>query len=174
MLRRIIEEEKKQGKQYGNDTVLHSIPRPKWYGPEAPQQPKPNEDIRGEFIKFITDILETKEGLEAIEKVTVVRFSSPGVFEIEVHSRWDSEDLQPNISYDMIVLLAKEMIDGGLTREEGITLGGGEDFVVHITTYSALGEYRYQSDTDYETLTKLNNKQMSYEEWVTAANAGFR
>jgi hypothetical protein len=53
-------------------------------------------------------------------------------------------------------------------------LGGGDDFIIHITTYSANGDYRYQSDTDFDTLMKLHDKQITYEEWVVASNAGFR
>lgn len=159
-----------------------TLPPPPTNTPEPTATPKPTntpsqpsksvEDVQKDIIGLITKYLESGELL--IEKVAVVRFGDPGVFEIEVNNAMMARDNQPDLSYDMIAALAKMFIDGGLTRDKAITLGGGDDFVIRITTYSADGNYRYQSDTNYETLEKIYNKQISYEEWVAAANADFR
>jgi hypothetical protein len=56
-----------------------------------------------------------------------------------------------------------------------LTLGDAYGtFTIDLTTYSIMNEYRFKSATDYEALTQITDRAMSYEEWVAVANAGFR
>ncbi len=150
---------------------LTNTPRPT--DTEIPTSTQSIEEIRQKFLEMTIEFLERGEGMEDIESVSLVRFGEPGLLEIEVKSEYASRDRQPELSYTIISFLATAL-GGGLERESLLKLGGGDDFTIHITTYSTNGDYRYQSDTNYETLMKVKNKQISYVEWVAAANAEFR
>ena len=128
--------------------------------------------IQNKFIEQMNDILERGEGLEEIDGVNLVRFNEDGLFEIEVRSIYSSQDNQPDLSYKIISFLA--VIFKSWDRENANILAGEHDFAIHITTYSADGDYRYQSTTDFETLQKVANKAISYEEWKSFAGADFK
>jgi hypothetical protein len=129
------------------------------------------EDVRAEFISAVIDVLENGEGLEDIETVTLVRFRN-GALDIEIRTIWASRDNQPIVSYNIISFLAPAFEN--VTDEQCARLFGSEQPVVHITSYSTDGDYRYESVTTIETLRRVAQKSISYEEWVAAANAGFR
>ncbi len=100
------------------------------------------------------------------------RFPDDQTLEIELKLRWASQDRQPIASYNVV-----NMIAGGLLIEEGMELLDMMKITsptIKITTYSTDGGYRYKSETSFETLQKIFNKSISYEEWISAANAGFR
>jgi len=121
----------------------------------------------------------TIEGLQELilgytetESINVIR---PGkeAFEIEVKTMWASKDSQPDVSFEIIKILAD--VFGNTTETQLLNFIDGEvdNFSVIITTYSTDGDYKYQSRTYYDTLIKLYNKRLSYEEWVQESSADF-
>ena len=130
------------------------------------------EKGRKEFIELTTNFLENGEGLEEIEKINLLRFNDAGVLEIEILAVYSSQDNQPFISYKIIAWLATAWTP--LPEDYFNLISGGESFAVQITSYSSDGDYPYQSVTNYETLQLLENKEISYEEWVSASNGGFK
>ena len=144
--------------------------------PVITQIPTPTlsiEEHRQNVLNEIIKYLENKDNIFEVESVSAVRFNAPGILEIEVKTIYSAQKNQPDISYRIISNLSPVFIDS-IKKERLFWLGGGDDFVIHITTYSSDGHYRYQSDTNYETMEKIKNKQISYEEWIAASNAGFR
>jgi hypothetical protein len=132
------------------------------------------ENIRHDLVSQTKLILENGEGLEDIETVNLVRLAD-GNLEIEVQCIWASRDRQPALSYDIITFLAAafKVFD----EPDYPTLKyifGSDDPRILITTYSTDNDYRYQSSTDANTLFDVKDKSISYEEWVAAADAGFR
>lgn len=131
----------------------------------------PQADKTIETIIHI-DIEDMLEKLEDVETVTTVRPGSESL-EIELRTQWASKDRQPDVSYEAIRLLAN--VFGGASEDIALMFVAGhpEHFSVLLTTYSVDGDYKYSSLTYYDTLVKLNNKQITYDEWVNEANAGF-
>jgi hypothetical protein len=126
------------------------------------------EEIRADFIGIMVDVLERHF---EIDRVNMARFDH-GVFEMELYTGLAARDSQPPISYGVVQTLAAALADW---EDRNIAaLAGGSDFSFNLTTYSTDGDYRYQSETDLETLRKVNQRAISYEEWVEASGAGFR
>jgi hypothetical protein len=117
----------------------------------------------------IADMLEDVDG---VDSVTMVR---PGVvsLEIELRTMWASKDKQPNVSFEAIQMLA--IVFGGTSEDRALLLvtTNQQHFSILLTTYSVDGDYKYSSLTYYDTLVKLYNKQITYDEWVNEAKAGF-
>ena len=127
-----------------------------------------DEDIRASLIdKFI----KVFEDADFIDYVNMMRFQA-GTFELELQTHFHSKDSQPDVSYVMVKGLAG--VFGNQDEAMRQILFGTNDIYVKIVTYSASGDYRYESLTDLETLEKINQKAISYEEWVSASSAGFR
>lgn len=125
------------------------------------------------LLNLVIEILENGEGLEDVGFVNLVRFGEPGVLEIEVKSIFASKSNQPPLSFEIIRFLAEVFTK--TTKDSLLSVaGGGDEFIVHITTYSEGNNHRYQSETTYDLLAKVANKSISYDEWMTEANAGFR
>jgi len=117
-----------------------------------------------EWVKEFSDwFIEETESIPGVDRVDLFRVVN-GVMEVELSTSVLSEDYQPRVSWDVVSAFS------GFVAEEI----ENDSFVLSLKTYSGLGEYRYQSETDYDTFLKLNNRTMSYDEWVEAANAGFR
>lgn len=128
------------------------------------------------------DAAETlKGGIEAmieimladdIETINLIRFND-NELQIELKNRWSSRDMQPDISYKAI-----QWISTFTTRwEEGDSSwrrAFPDGFSVDLQTYSATGGYPYHSYTTFQTLRDVNEKKISYQEWVEAAQAGFK
>ena len=121
---------------------------------------------------FPTALANILEGVDGVESVTMVR---PGVLslEIELKTMWASEAKQPNVSFNAIQKLA--IVFGGNSEDWGLLFvtTHQQHFSILLTTYSVDGDYKYSSLTYYDTLVKLYNKQMTYDEWVNEAKAGF-
>ena len=168
------------------DTSIDSEPPPTLtLSPTNTQQPTPTpkptskptetpvaltrEDVHAEFTKII---IETLEDIDDIELINLVRFDENGILEIEFSTIWASDDSQPDASYLAIKFLAAlfSMID----QEDARKLTGGPGLSIHIVTYSSNGNYRYESLTPFDVLQQIEQKKISYDEWVKAANAGFR
>lgn len=107
-----------------------------------------------------------------VKSVNLARIND-GQIQIEVGLKWASEDRQPPISYDIISGFSEILIGAGVTEDKANLLTDGKPFAISLVTYSSSGDYRYQSITDYATLKKIYDKSISYDEWVTAAKAGF-
>jgi hypothetical protein len=119
---------------------------------------------------ILADVVDILESLDDVEAVNLARFDH-GALEIELQTVWASQDSQPDVSYTIIRLLSTMFGDIPQYKLGALTSGL---FQIHLVTYSTDGDYRYESLTDLETLNKVLNKEISYEEWLTAANAGFR
>jgi len=118
------------------------------------------------------DIAGMLEKLGDVETVTTVRAGSESL-EIELRTQWASQDRQPDVSYEAIRSLA--IVFGGASEDKDLLFvaGNPQHFSILITTYSVDGEYKYSSLTYYDTLVKILNKQITYDEWVKASGAGF-
>lgn len=142
--------------------------------PPAPtdteSSPQTVEEIGRELLDLTTEFVE---GVDGVEAVNLMRFKD-GSLDIELRTMWASKDRQPDVSFDVIRLIAEGFIQGGFSESGLLKLTGGDSFSVHLVTYSTDGDYRYESETDYETLQQLESLAISYDEWVAAANAGFR
>jgi hypothetical protein len=131
-----------------------------------PQADKTIEAI----INFdISGMLET---LGDVETVTTVRAGSESL-EIELRTKWASQDRQPDVSYVAIRMLA--VVFGGASEDKALLFVSGtpQHFSILLTTYSVDGGYKYSSLTYYDTLVKINNKQITYDEWVKESGASF-
>lgn len=142
--------------------------------PPAPtnteEAPQTAEDIGKELLELTAQFVEDVYGVEA---VNLIRFKD-GRLEIELRTKWASRDRQPDVSFDVIRLIAEGFIKGGFSETDLLKLTSGDSFSVYLVTYSTDGDYRYESETDFETLQQLDDLAISYDEWVAAANAGFR
>jgi hypothetical protein len=148
-----------------------STPRPT--NTRAPTRtPTPTRDI----VQFRQDLaslyaLALPKGISDIETVNMVRIAN-GRFEIEVKTKWASQDRQPIVSRDIIQFFAGSFIPN-FSATEAANIADSDKFTLYLVTYSTDGDYRYESTTDYDTLVKVKNMTISYDEWVAASNAGF-
>jgi hypothetical protein len=148
------------------EVVVTATPRPTRRPTATPERTM--EDWQSEMAEAIISDLE---GFSDVERVNLVRWDE-GLLEIEVQTQWASRDNQPEVSWTIIATFAEPLAD--MSEGQRMALTGSEDLTVKLTTYSTDGDYRYRSETDFSTLVKLKNRSMSYDEWVQAANAGFR
>lgn len=126
------------------------------------------EEYRAEFQSAIIDDLEV---FDDVDRVSTARLGD-GVIYIELNTTWHSRDQQPPVTWEIITFMADAFSESTpLSRE---TIAGVDNFTLHLATYSADNRYRYQSETDHETLAMLANRQLTFEEWAQAADAGFR
>lgn len=148
------------------EKVVTATPRPTTAPTPAPARSM--EDVQADLAGAIVSDLEK---LDDVERVNLARFDT-GLLEIELSTIWAGDDMQPEVSWKIINLLADPLAQ----TEPGqrLNLTGSEELTIHLTTYSTFGDDRYQSETDYATMVKLANRSLSYEEWVQVANAGFR
>lgn len=127
------------------------------------------EERRLQFTQIMaTAILEL---VADVESVSMARIENDR-FEVELQTRWASRDRQPAVSYDVIRLIAGLMAN--VPADELTILMDDSLFSVYLVTYSTDGEYRFMSTTDYDTLKRINDLAISYEEWLDLSNAGFR
>lgn len=128
------------------------------------------DDIRAEVLAQFTNA-----GFLAAtntDTADLARFRD-GVLELEYRARFASRDSQPDVSWRIVQLVAAFFGSGSFTPVTTAILASGESFSVRISTYSALGDYRYSSMTTYDQLVAIAGKQMSNAEWVAASGAGF-
>lgn len=136
--------------------------------PTLTATPAPSVDeVREQLLDAVVSDLAS---FEEVEEVTLVRFAE-GMLEIELKTVWASQDSQPDISWTVIRTFSDAFAD---FDKDNLELVAGGPFVIALTTYSMNGDYRYQSVTDWDTIQKLASKSISFEEWTTAAQAGFK
>jgi len=135
--------------------------------------PTNTPNVQSIVNKTIEGLQELILGFTDTESINMIR---PGkeAFEVEVKTMWASKDSQPDVSFEIVKVLAD--VFGQTTEYQLLNFIDGEvdKFSVIITTYSTDGDYKYQSQTYYDTLIKLYNKRITYEEWVQESNAGFK
>ena len=148
------------------ERIVTATPRPTPRPTSTPERSM--EDFQADVGQALISDLEE---LGDVERVNLVRFDT-GLLELELVTVWASRDRQPEVSWTVVTMLARVFAD--TTPGQRFNLTGTEDLSMRLTTYSTDGDYRYISKTDYPTMVKLNNRSISYEEWVQAANAGFR
>lgn len=144
-------------------TPTPTVPPPATATPERAM-----EDWQSEIGEALISDLE---GFDDVERVNLVRWDT-GLLEIEVNTVWASRDNQPEVSWNIVTTLADVLTQ--MTEGQRMTLTGSRNLTLRLTTYSTDGDYRYVSETDFSTLVKLDSRSISYEEWIQAANAGFR
>lgn len=140
--------------------------------------PEPTPGIDPAAQGLLDEVVASLEGdvvglglSDAPDTVTSARFGN-GALELELRTRWASQDRQAETSFKVIGSLATTL--GGYSEAELSAFAGGASFEVVITTYSVDGQYRYQSLTDYATLSALADGQIDNAGWAAAASAGFR
>jgi hypothetical protein len=129
-----------------------------------------NEQKRIEFANLVTEFVPQE--VSDIERFNMVRVDN-NILEIEVMTIWASQDSQPIVSYDIVQYLA-EVFKDSLSHTLAYSVFGGDDYSIHLVTYSTNGDYRYESTTNNNTLMQVANHSISYDEWIAASNAGFR
>ena len=149
-------------------TVLKAQPRKTATPRPTATQEQSLDELRKEIF---VDTAELIESFDDVESVGLIRGEN-GVLEIELKTAWASQDRQPDVSYQIVQLMAQ--ILGDLETGKIFNLVGGNSFIFHLTTYSTDGDYRYQSDTDLDTIRDIYDLAISYEEWLAASDAGFR
>ena len=95
------------------------------------------------------------------------------VMEIELKTRWASKNSQPNVSY-VVVQWISFFANSLLDSESNFKNIYPDGFDLSLTTYSVDGDYKYSSYSDFDTLLKVYNKSISYDEWVQLTSAGFK
>ena len=147
--------------------TIISLPTTAAPATETPGPATHFEEVRNNLLNaVVTDV----SGYAGVKNVTLARFNN-GMLEIDLTTKWASQDSQPAMSFTVIQALADSF--GTLDRDVLEYLAEGS-FKIHLTTHSANGDYRYQSMTDWDTLKNLANKAISQEEWAKAAGAAFK
>lgn len=139
-------------------------------------QPTPTLPLTEKKAQIIDVSKNLLEVWDDVESVNLVRGNN-GTLEIEIKTIWASKDNQSKVSYDLIKIFAKffsTYIRTSSETELSEMMGGQGKFAISITTYSTDNDYRYKSLTDLATLIKVEISEISYDEWVISANAGFR
>lgn len=147
------------------ESVVTATPTPRPIPPSQVQL----EDYQADVGQSIISSLESN--LYGVQRVNLVRWS-PGRLEVELFTNYLSRDNQPEVSWNVVTYLTEGF--SGMDPGKRMALTGNEEFVFALTTYSEDGDYRHISETDFDTFEKLDNRSISYEEWIAAANAGFR
>ncbi len=138
--------------------------------PAPAETPRPTthfDEARQNLLKAVeTDVT----GYSGVKNVTLARFNN-GVLEIELTTKWTSQDSSRDVSFAVIQALADSFATFDRDVLEYLAEGV---FKIHLTARSSTGAYRYQSVTDWDTLKNLANRAISREDWVTAAGAAFK
>lgn len=128
--------------------------------------------LRAELFDLVTSALESGR-LGEFERVDLVSFDA-GSLEIEGHLRWASEDRQSDSHWASVVLLAQLFCLTDMEVGQAANLFDGRDPRVHMVTVSVDGDYRYESVTDWDTLTAIGARNVGFDGWVEATGAGFK
>lgn len=131
----------------------------------------PEETIDDVRTDLSAALISSLEELDDVERVNVARIGD-GVIYVELNTLWASQGNQPDVSWTIVTLMADALKD--LSADDRAALIGAENFIFHLVTFSTDNDYRYQSETDFESLLKIANRQMTIGEWEAASNAGFR
>ena len=129
------------------------------------------DEVRADFVDMIRRGLEADTGeLGEFERVDVIHMDGEGTLEIEGHLVWSSKDRQPESNWESIAFLS---LFAEVLEATPVNLFGGEP-MIHIITVSTDGDHRYESLTDWETLTGVADRLIGFDGWVERSDAGFR
>ncbi len=106
-----------------------------------------------------------------VSAINSVRYDPTGDVEIEYKTKYAAQASQPDVSWQVVQAIAAAL--PVWSPEIAEVFFGTPDFKVEITTYSSGGAYKHWSLTPLAALQKVAQKEMTYNEWVIAANAGF-
>lgn len=134
--------------------------------PSPTAVPTPFKD---RFLALLKD--ETLMSSVGVSAINAVRFDPTGDVEIEYKTKYATQSSQPDVSWQVVQAIAAAL--PAWTPEVAQAFFGTPDFKVEITTYSVAGGHKYWSLTPLTALQKVASKEMTYNEWVVAANAGF-
>jgi hypothetical protein len=158
-----------------------SLPTIKKLPSETPTvEPSPTETITPQntptketTLKDIKDSIEKYLLIvDGVKSVTMINIGT-GEFNIEFTETWASKDRQPPVNFEVIRGLSQALTMGGKQKLLD-KFGGNNDFIVKLTSYSSDGGYKYSSETHYNTMEKLANKDISFDDWVSESGAAFR
>lgn len=122
--------------------------------------------------KVIADLSDLLLNYADVSSITTIRRGELS-FEIEAKTKYSSQSNQPDVSFQIIRMLAEIFAPLGEGKALNFVKGDPEHFSISLTTYSEDGDYKYFSQTDFDTLVNLYKKQITYEEWVIESGAGF-
>lgn len=104
--------------------------------------------------------------------VSTIRVASDGDLQLEFRTSFASQTNQPDVSWQVTQLIAA--LSQSWSTAFTSAVFGSEDWGVQITTYSNLGNYRYQSRSTLDLLKQVYSKSVTYQEWLAASGAGFK
>lgn len=136
---------------------------------KMPKTSTPTASVQ-DLLDGIASLIEQYD--DGVESITTIRPGSESL-EIELRTKWASKDNQADVSFQVIRTLSDVFGDVKESNALKTVTGSPEHFSILLTTYSTGGDYKYSSLTYYDDLVKLHNKQITYEEWLSASNAGF-
>jgi hypothetical protein len=129
------------------------------------------EELSQIFLDGVEGILMTL-GSDDVNSINLIRMQE-NILEIELVTNWASKDKQPNTSYNVVKLFTT-FAEAWEKPDNQLFSLFPEGFDINLTTYSIMGDYKYSSFTDFETLKKISKKSISYEEWVDLSSAEFK
>jgi len=118
----------------------------------------------GELARNIENLLAKYTEIKTVNYVHATKEDGVTTIDIEGKTMWASKNRQADASFKAIGLFAAAYDDA--QQAKGKTR-------IRLTTFSVDGGYRYTSTTNPDTLAKLYNKQITYDEWVQESGAGF-
>lgn len=124
-------------------------------------------DIQGQVIDSIVMFMESSD----YDRVDVAVFDGEGTLVVEAKQKWASKDRQENVHFETVQFLAAAF--SGISYDRLALVFEG-DPIVHLTTVSTDGNYRYQSWTDNPSFVAIDGRQMGLDAWKDAADAAFQ
>ncbi len=108
-------------------------------------------------------------GIEHVSSVSRVRFNE-GALEIKLETKSLSQDQLTEVSWVVVRMFSTQLV--GIGKETLEAVAGGPPAIA-LTIFTAEGNYRYESVTDWDTLTRLAAKTISSEEWMVLSEAKY-
>jgi len=129
-------------------------------------------DVRIEELRpsLLQAVASGVADLEDVDSVTYTRFHN-GALELVLRTKSAEPDDQGEVSWIVLNMFAEPLARVGQDTLEAVT---GGPFNIALTVYSIDGSYRYRSVTDWETLLRVAQEAISYEEWQSFTGAGFK
>ena len=133
----------------------------------------PTQETENKYDMILSDVADNlRSRIDNIDSVTTIKRGVDSL-EVEIRIAKMSEDVQPNVAFEAIHLLATTF--GNMSEEKALKFvsGNPQHFSILLITSSNDGDHRFSSLTSYDTLVKIINEQMSFIDWVSESNAHF-
>ncbi len=111
------------------------------------------------------------DDFEGVEQVTLISWSE-GLLDIELVTSHPGKDAQPAVSWDVLNGLAPLL--AAMNREQRLELTGSDRLDLQLTTFSVVGDFPYQSRTEFEKMVEIYDQALSRETWEQQSGADFR